>query len=92
MNATIDIERLDNVLFIGRPVNSEPNGGIDLFKTSNNGLEAVRTHVKLGRASASTIELLDGLQEGEKVIISDMSSVSGADRIRLTDDNHVLKH
>jgi hypothetical protein len=48
--------------------------------------------VKLGRASANTIEVLDGLNEGDKVILSDMSSVANADRVRLTDDNHALKH
>ena len=93
VSATIDIGQLEDVLlFIGRPVNSVPNNSINLFKIINNGAEAVRTQVKLGRASASTIEVLDGLKEGDKVIISDMSAVANAERIRLTDENHVLKH
>jgi beta-lactamase regulating signal transducer with metallopeptidase domain len=90
--ATIDIGKLDNALFVGRPVNGAPNGNIDLFKIIDSGSEAVRTQVKLGRASPTTIEVLDGLKEGDKVIISDMSSVANADRIRLTDEKHVLKH
>jgi len=52
----------------------------------------VRTHVKLGRASLNSIEVLDGLKEGDKVIISDMSPVANAERIRLTDQNHVTSH
>ena len=91
VSATIDIERLNNILFIGRPVNSQPNGSIDLFRILNNGSEAVRTHVKLGRASLTSIEVLDGLKEGDRVIISDMSPVANAERIRLTDQNHVVR-
>ena len=90
--AYINIGQLDNVLFIGRPVNSESNGSINLFKISNDGAEAVRTNVKLGRASVSTIEVLDGLKEGDKVILSDMSSVANAERVRLTDEKHVTSH
>jgi beta-lactamase regulating signal transducer with metallopeptidase domain len=89
--ANIDIGKLDNVLFVGRPVNGASNAGIDLFKIINDGKEAIRTHVKFGRASASTIEVLSGLKEGDKVIISDMSSVDGAERIRLADEKHVVK-
>lgn len=93
VSATIDIGQLDNVLlFIGRPVNSVPNNSISLFKIVNNGAEAVRTNVKLGRASATTIEVLDGLKEGDKVIISDMSNVANAERVRLTDEKHVTSH
>jgi len=90
--ATIEIARLENVLYIGRPVNGAQNATLDLFKIINNGAEAVRTHVKLGRASVNTIEILDGLKEGDKVILSDMSSVAHADRIRLTDEKHVVSH
>jgi hypothetical protein len=89
--ATIDIGKLDNVLFVGRPANSEPNHAMSLFKISHNGSEAVRAQVRFGRASANTIEVLDGLKEGDRVILSDMSSVVGADRIRLTDEKRV-KH
>ena len=82
--ASVDVGKLDNVLFVGRPVNTTPNSETRLFKIVNNGAEAVRTHVKLGRASANTIEILDGLNEGDKVILSDMSSVANAERIHLT--------
>lgn len=90
--ATMTVGKLDNVLFVGRPVNGAANSSINLFKISSDATEAVRTNVKLGRASVNTIEVLDGLQEGDKVILSDMSSVANAERIRLTDENHVLKH
>jgi len=89
--ASIDVGKLDNVLFIGRPVNGASNAGMDLFKIVNDGKEAIRTHVKFGRASASTIEVLSGLKEGDKVIISDMSSVANAERIHLADEKHVVK-
>ncbi|HEV2194770.1 MAG TPA: M56 family metallopeptidase [Candidatus Acidoferrum sp.] len=92
IDVTIDIGKLDNVLFVGRPVNGAANSGINLFKISRDGTEAVRTNVRLGGASVNTIEVLDGLQEGDKIILSDMSSVANAERIRLTDDNHVVKH
>lgn len=92
VTATIDIERLDNVLYVGRPVNGSQNSETSLFKIVSNGAEAVRTTVKLGRASVNTIEILDGLQEGDKVILSDMSSVANAERVRLTDENHVGSH
>jgi beta-lactamase regulating signal transducer with metallopeptidase domain len=82
--ANIEIGKLDNVLYFGRPVNTTANGETRLFKIVNNGAEAVRTTVKLGRASANNIEVLDGLQEGDKVILSDMSSVANADRIHMT--------
>lgn len=90
--ATIDIEKLDKVLYVGRPVNGSANSSVELFKIINNGAEAVRTHVKLGRSSVNTIEVLDGLQEGDSVIISDMSSVANAERIRLTDEKHLRSH
>lgn len=87
---TIDIGKLDNVLFIGRPVNGAANSTMNLFKISSDGAEAVRTSVKLGRAAVNTIEVLDGLNEDDRVIISDMSSVANAERIRLTDEKHLL--
>lgn len=90
--ANIEIGKLDNVIFIGRPVNTAASGEASLFKISNDGSEAVRTQVKFGRASANTIEVLSGLNEGDKVIISDMSSVANAERIRLTDEKHLTSH
>jgi beta-lactamase regulating signal transducer with metallopeptidase domain len=91
VDATIDIEKLDNILQIGRPAQSAPNSTSSLFKIVNDGTEAVRVNVKFGRASVNTIEVLDGLQASDKVILSDMSSVENADRIHLTDEQHVRK-
>lgn len=71
VDGTIDIGKLDNVLYAGRPVNGRANSETVLFKITNNGSGAVRTKVKLGSASANTIEILDGLKEGDKVIPSD---------------------
>ena len=92
IDATINIERLENVLYVGRPVNGRANSEISLFKITDNGAEAIRTQVKLGRASVNTIEVLDGLKEGDKVIISDMSSVESAERVRLTNEKHLSSH
>jgi HlyD family secretion protein len=87
IDATIDIEKLDNVLYVGRPVHASEhaigNSPFSLFKIVNDGTEAVRVNVKLGRASVNTIEVLDGLKEGDKVILSDMSSYDNADRLHL---------
>jgi hypothetical protein len=77
----IEIEKLDNVIYVGRPVNDAPN--TSLFKIVNDGKEAVRVNVKLGRASVETIEVLEGLKVGDKVILSDMSRWKGVDRIVL---------
>ena len=90
--ASIDVGKLDNVLYVGRPVNGQANGSVNLFKISTDGAEAVRTQVKLGRASVNTIEILDGLKEGDKVILSDMAYVESAERVRLTDEKHVASH
>src|SRR5215469_6910010 len=86
IDGTIDIEKIDNVLHVGRPMNAAANSEANLYKLSNDGSEAVRTTVKLGRASVNTIEILDGLKEGDKIILSDMSSVANAERIRLSQD------
>jgi beta-lactamase regulating signal transducer with metallopeptidase domain len=89
IDVTIDIEKLENVLYVGRPVHATANSTVSLFKIVNEGKEAVRVKVKLGRSSVNTIEVLDGLQVGDKVILSDMSSYENADRIRLTDGKHL---
>jgi beta-lactamase regulating signal transducer with metallopeptidase domain len=83
IDATIDIEKLDNILYVGRPVNGAANTSISLFKIVKDGAEAVRVNVKLGRSSVNTIEILDGLQSGDKIILSDMSAYDNADRIHL---------
>jgi multidrug efflux pump subunit AcrA (membrane-fusion protein) len=83
IDATIDIEKLDNILYVGRPVNGAANTSISLFKIVKDGAVAVRVNVKLGRSSVNTIEILDGLQSGDKIILSDMSAYDNADRIHL---------
>ena len=92
IDATIDIEKLDDILQIGRPVHVTANSAASVFKIVHNGEEAERVEVKFGRASVSTIEVLSGLQPGDKVILSDMSDYANAERIRLTNEKHVTKH
>ena len=83
VDGTIQLERLDNVLYVGRPVQGQPESTIGLFKIVDGGKEAVRVHVKLGRTSVSAIVVLDGLQVGDQVILSDMSAYDAYARVRL---------
>jgi len=83
VDGTIELERLRNVLFVDRPAFGQPQQTVGMFKVSPDGQEAARTQVKLGRTSVSTVEILDGLREGDQVIISDTSSMDNYNRIRL---------
>ena len=83
VDGTIEIENLKDVLFVGRPVQGQSGSTIGLFKLVNDGAEAVRVNVKLGKSSVNTIEVLQGLQPGDKVILSDMSQWDAYDRVRL---------
>lgn len=83
VDGTIDIERLNDVVFVGRPTSGQPNSTITLFRYDPDGKTARRVTVKLGRASVNAIEVLGGLQVGDKVILSDMSAQDSHDRIRL---------
>jgi HlyD family secretion protein len=83
VDGTIEIENLQNVLYVGLPVHGEPNSTVGLFKLVDGGDEAERTTVKLGRASVTTIEVMAGLNEGDQVILSDMSAWDNVDRIKL---------
>jgi HlyD family secretion protein len=83
VDGTIRLELLENVIYVGRPAFGQENSTVGLFKVGPDG-EAVRTNVKLGRSSVSTIEVIDGLQPGDQVILSDMSSYDDYQRIRLT--------
>lgn len=83
VDGTITLERLSDVLYVGRPTLGQPNSKISLFKLMNSGKEAVRVPVTLGRASVSTIEIVDGLQVGDEVILSDMSRWDAFDKIKL---------
>jgi HlyD family secretion protein len=83
VEGTIQIERLQDVLYVGRPVHGEPDSTVGLFKIVGDGSEAVRVPVKLGRASVNSVEILGGLQAGDQVILSDMSAWDNFDRVRL---------
>lgn len=83
VDGTIQLERLENVLYVGRPVQGQADSTLGLFKVMADGREAVRVPVKLGRCSVSTVEILSGLQAGEKVVLSDMSQWDAVNRVRL---------
>ncbi len=83
VDGTIEIEHLDNVLYVGRPAFGQAQSTVSLFKVVNNGKEAVRVQVKLGRTSVNTVEILQGLSVGDEVVLSDMSRWDSFDRIRL---------
>ena len=70
-------------LYVGRPVHGQSDSTVGIFKLVDDGSEAVRVNVKLGRSSVNTIEVVDGLKLGDKVILSDMSQWDAFDRIRL---------
>ena len=83
VDGTIDLERLDNVLYVGRPAFGQESSTISLFKLSPDGQGALRVPVKVGRASVNSIQVMEGLNEGDTVILSDMSRWDNTDRIRL---------
>ncbi|MFN2533093.1 MAG: efflux RND transporter periplasmic adaptor subunit [Pyrinomonadaceae bacterium] len=83
VDGTIELERLRNVLYVDRPAFGQAQQTVGMFKIGPDGQEATRTQVKLGRTSVSTVEILDGLREGDQVIISDTSSMDNYNRIRL---------
>jgi HlyD family secretion protein len=83
VDGTIDIERLADVVYVGRPTVGQPHSTVTMFRYDLDGKTATRVTVKLGRASVNTIEVLDGLKVGDRVILSDMSAQDSHDRIRL---------
>ena len=83
VDGTIEIEHLDNVLYVGRPAFGQAQSTVSLFKVVNGGKDAVRVQVKLGRTSVNTVEILQGLSVGDEVVLSDMSRWDSFDRIRL---------
>jgi HlyD family secretion protein len=83
VDGTIDLERLSDVLYVGRPAFGNENSTISLFRLDNTGKGAVRVPVKVGRASVNAIQVLEGLHQGDTVILSDMSRYDTTDRIRL---------
>jgi HlyD family secretion protein len=83
VDGTIDLERLKDVIYVGRPAFGNEESTITLFKLDPDGKGAVRVPVKVGRASVNAIQVLQGLHEGDTVILSDMSRYDTTDRIRL---------
>jgi len=83
VDGTIDIERLADVVYVGRPTVGQPHSTVTMFRYDPDGKTATRVTVKLGVASVNTIEILDGLKVGDKVILADMSAQDSHDRIRL---------
>jgi len=83
VDGTIELERLDNVVFVGRPAFGQENNTVGMFKLVAGSNEAVRTPVKLGKSSVNTIEILSGLNPGDQVILSDTSAWDSHERIRL---------
>jgi multidrug efflux pump subunit AcrA (membrane-fusion protein) len=83
VDGTIDLERMTDVLYVGRPALGNENSTLSLFKIDPDGKGAVRVPVKVGRASVNSIQVLEGLREGDTVILSDMSRWDNVDRIRL---------
>jgi HlyD family secretion protein len=83
VDGTIELERLENVMHVGRPVQGQPESQVGVFKVVDNGRGAVRVQVGLGRSSVTTIEVLEGLQVGDQVILSDMSQWDAFERVRL---------
>jgi HlyD family secretion protein len=83
VDGTVELERLENVVYVGRPAFGQENNTVGMFKLVNGSSDAVRTPVKLGKSSVNTIEILNGLQPGDQVILSDTSAWDAHERIRL---------
>jgi HlyD family secretion protein len=83
VDGTIQLARLEDVLYVGRPVQGQPDSAVGLFRVVEDGKAAVRVPVKLGRSSVSTIEIQSGLQVGDQVILSDMSQWDARERVKL---------
>lgn len=83
VDGTIVIEKLNNVLFSGRPAFSSGSGSVSLFKLVDGGKAAVRVPVELGRSSVNVIEILRGLDVGDQIIVSDMSQYANVARVRI---------
>lgn len=83
IDGTIEVENMKDVLHTGRPVSGAATGPVGLFKIVEGGRYAVRTTVQLGRSSVNTVEIISGLQVGDKIILSDMSQFDNVDRVRI---------
>ena len=83
VDGTIELERLADVLSVGRPAQGQAESLVGLFRLEEGGKEATRARVKLGRASVNTVEVVEGLKEGDRVVLSDTSAWDAFDRIQL---------
>ena len=86
VEGTVEIERLPDVLYVGRPVHGDANSTISLFKVVgpwSDAKEAIRVQVELGKTSVSYVQILKGLDVGDTVVLSDMSAYDAFDRIEL---------
>jgi HlyD family secretion protein len=84
VDGTIELEKLENILYVNRPVHGQEHSTIGIFKLDPDGAGASQIQVKLGRGSVTTIEILEGLKEGDVVILSDTSQFDSSPRIRIT--------
>jgi HlyD family secretion protein len=83
VDGTIELEHLADIVYVGRPAAGQPMSTVGLFRLGPDGKEASRVTVRLGRASVSTVEVVEGLRPGDQVVLSDMSQWDSYDRIRL---------
>jgi HlyD family secretion protein len=83
VDGIITLERLEDVLYVGRPVNGQAESQVGLFKVVGGGQRAVRVPVKLGRTSVTSIEVTQGLEVGDQIILSDVSQYDGHEQVRL---------
>jgi HlyD family secretion protein len=83
VDGTIELERLPDVLYVGRPAQGQPESLVGLFRLEDGGKNATRVKVRLGRSSVNTVEIRDGLKLGDQVVLSDTSAWDAYDRIRL---------
>jgi len=83
VDGTVELERMENVLYVGRPAQGQGESLVGLFRLGEDGQIATRVKVKLGKSSVNTVEILEGLKEGDQVVLSDTSAWDAFDRIRL---------
>ena len=83
VDGTVQLERLDDILYVGRPSLGQDDSTVALFKLTNASGDATRVQVALGKSSVNAIEVMSGLNEGDKVVLSDMSAWDAYDRVRL---------
>ena len=83
VDGTVEIERLPNALFVGRPAFAQANTSVEVFRLEPDGRAAARVRVQFGRGSVNAIEIIDGLKEGDRVILSDLSQYDDNPRLKL---------